>query len=128
MMSVHFWGEPVTTGSSSTWKLLVANAGDQPSTLLSWGLTFFGTEEDPQPGIEIAQVDPAQVEPVEPAEVEPVEPVEPAKPDTKRVQPVPGKLEDILEEAAATTEGPNDEEATQALEDEDDESHTATAR
>lgn len=49
MMSVHFWGESVTS-KTSDWKLTIANGGDRIATFKGWKITFFGTEEDPQPG------------------------------------------------------------------------------
>jgi hypothetical protein len=54
MMSVHFWGESVTgRDGSSGWKLVVRNGGDREAVLLGWSITFFGTEDDPQPGVPI---------------------------------------------------------------------------
>jgi len=49
MMSVHFWGESVMPNSAD-WKLSIANGGDRLATFKGWKVTFFGTEEDPQPG------------------------------------------------------------------------------
>ena len=57
MMSVHFWGEPITSGSL-TWKLLIKNSGDRQADLKAWRLTFYGTEEDPQPGVKISVNEP----------------------------------------------------------------------
>ena len=51
MMTVHFWGEPVSSeANGSSWILLVKNSGDGVATLKGWKLTFYGTDQDPQPG------------------------------------------------------------------------------
>ena len=82
MMSVHFWGESVAEANDAnddeldaTWYLLVKNGGDRPAvvhdaqastpSLLKafciyekknsniFQMTFYGTSEDPQPGVPI---------------------------------------------------------------------------
>ena len=57
MMSIHFWGEPVVSPTfGGVWTLTVKNSGSRPCILNDWGLTFYGTSEDPQPGVSIRPV------------------------------------------------------------------------
>jgi len=54
MMSLHFWGKPVVSKIyGSVWTLTIKNIGSSPCTLNDWGLTFYGTSRDPQPGTSI---------------------------------------------------------------------------
>ena len=57
MMSVHFWGEPVLSPTyGGVWSLTLNNAGNRPCILNDWGMTFYGTRLDPQPGVSIRPV------------------------------------------------------------------------
>ncbi len=74
MMSVHFWGEAVEKAGDDNWYLIIKNGGDRPAVLhdfqvgssahskllqkriilhCAFQFTFYGTEEDPQPGVPI---------------------------------------------------------------------------
>ena len=56
-MSVHFWGEPVLSPTyGGVWSLTLNNAGNRPCILNDWGMTFYGTRLDPQPGVSIRPV------------------------------------------------------------------------
>ena len=57
MMSVHYWGEPIVSPIyGGVWSMTVNNAGDRPCILNDWGLTFYGTGIDPQPGVSMRPV------------------------------------------------------------------------
>ena len=40
-----------TKDGDSDWFLFVKNDGDEPATLINFKVTFYGTAEDPQPGV-----------------------------------------------------------------------------
>ena len=105
MMSVHFWGEPVTTGGSSKWKLLVRNSGDRPADLKRWSLTFYGTEEDPQPGVEIVSNEPVKPE-VYVAEPEVTKP----EPEVNNPEVIPDEVSEVTEDTTQREETEEDEE------------------
>jgi len=105
MMSVHFWGEPVTAGGSSKWKLLVRNSGDRPADLKRWSLTFYGTEEDPQPGVEIVSNEPVKPE-VYVAEPE----VTKAEPEVNNPEVIPDEVSEVTEDTTQREETEEDEE------------------
>ena len=71
MMSVHFWGEPVSKEDNGKWFLFVRNGGDRPAVLNDFQITFHGTREDPQPGKPVV-----------------VESKRPSKPKTTQITPI----------------------------------------
>ena len=103
MMSVHFWGESVINPNdqSGLWTLKITNNGDKPCVLNNWNMVFYGTETDPQPGVDIRPVfdDDAEIFYDEPEESE-----------TEETSPIPVTETEIEEEKPEKLEILNDRE------------------